>query len=89
MNSYKRIGNRLYILTHNGLYQRVKLKLPESIRCISELEKYDYQYSKKPGKPEYYPDLSKMDTPSKLSIKSIVLLDNFGLYGRWYLMFYI
>ena len=54
MNSYKMIGNRLYILTHNGLYQRVKQKLPESIRCISELEKYDYQYSKNPGNPEYY-----------------------------------
>ena len=32
------IGNRLYILTHNGLYQRVEQKLPKSIRCISELE---------------------------------------------------
>lgn len=64
MNSYKMIGNRLYILTHNGLYQRVKQKLPEYISCISELEKYDYQYSNKPGKPEYYTlqQLSKYNT---------------------------
>ena len=64
MNSYKMLGNRLYILTHNGLYQRVKQKLPECISCISELEKYDYQYSKKLGKPEYYTlqQLSKYNT---------------------------
>ena len=54
MNSYKMLGNRLYMLSYNGLYKRVKQKLPESISCISELEKYDYQYSINPDKQEYY-----------------------------------
>ena len=43
---YRFIENRLFISVKKGFYIRVKQKLPDSINCVSELDKYDINFKK-------------------------------------------